>query len=442
MLNTGTANMNRRSIRMIRTMLTVMLAVMLLAGTALLPGGFSHAGGLDSATLPKEYQSGYNVYKCIDISNHQGVISKADFTALRQKHGITHVIVRVGYTGRNFKLFFGRWADAAYKENIDNAYAAGLKVGAYYYSQAVTLKRAKKEAEKTIKLLANYKNKITMPVAFDWEFNSNNRDLTRTAAAKNGKELNTRICSTYCDMIKEAGYTPMIYSSASVFTGYLNRDTLHSKYKIWVAHYTGGKATDYSKPMYMWQFSSSAKFSQNGRSLTGNTSVVDINYLFIKKTGQWVAFANGKYKYKEDGVFLKSQWLTLGENTYYLDADGYRVTGYQQIGKYFYGFSPDGIMYKKATVDIDGKTYRFLANGYALLYKAKVVNVSDGRLAYRTNASLTKGSTVGYYALGEKIKVVRTKGDWVQASNGYWSLSTEDGTDYLEITKTFPVEQE
>ncbi len=412
-------------------LLSVMTAVLLLAGIALLPSGQAHAGGVDKATLPAGYSTAnYNIYKALDISNWQGEISKAQFQKLKNQKGITHVIVRVGYT--RWAAFL-RFADASYKQNIDNAYAAGLKVGAYYYSQAKSESEARKEAKKTVKLLANYKNKITLPVAFDWEWGGR---LNASWAKSNGKAGNTRICQAFCEEIKDAGYEPMIYASASVFTGYLNRETLHDKYKIWVAHYTGGKATNYSLPMYMWQFSSTAQF---GQSLT-NTTNVDINYVFVKKLGQWIAYADGKYKYKQDGIFLKSEWLTLGDNTYYLDADGYRVTGYQQIGNYFYGFDSTGIMYKKTKAQIDGKTYKFLADGKAVLSKAKVVNVSDGQLAYRTKAKLNKGETVGYYSLGQKIKIIRVKGDWVQASNGYWSLATENGIDYLETTKTFPLE--
>ena len=415
-----------------RILLTMVTAFLLLAGMAMLPAGQVHAGGVDSATLPSAYKSGYNVYKALDISNWQGEITRSQFQKLKNKHGITHVIVRVGYT--RWAAFL-RFADASYKQNIENAHAAGLRVGAYYYSQAKSEKEARKEAKKTINLLTNYKSSINLPVAFDWEWGGR---LNASWARSNGKAANTKICQAFCDEIKGAGYEPMIYASRTVFENYLNRNTLHDKYKIWVADWTGGKATIYDKPMYMWQFSSKAQF---GTALT-NTTNVDINYVFVKKVGQWIAYANGKYKYKEDGIFLKSQWLTLGDNTYYLDANGYRVTGYQQIDNYFYGFSPDGIMYKKTSAEIDGKTYKFLSDGRAVLYKAKVVNVSDGLLAYRTKPSLTKGSTVGHYSLGEKIKVVRTKGDWVQASNGYWSLSVEDETEYLQITKTFPLEQE
>ncbi|MBQ9014762.1 MAG: hypothetical protein IJ109_01455 [Firmicutes bacterium] len=415
---------------MMKRFLPVLIALLMAVTTGFLPVNQASAA-VNHAKIPSDYQSGYKVYTCIDISNWQGVISKNQFKKLKAK-GVTHVIVRVGYTQW---ASFLRFADASYKKNIDNAYAAGLKVGAYYYSQAKTTKEAKKEAKKTIKLLKNYKSKITLPVAFDWEWGGR---LNARWAKKNGKAKNTKICQAFCKQIKAAGYTPMVYASSSVLINYLNRDTLHKQYKIWVAHYTGGKATGYAKPMYMWQYSSTAQF---GKSLT-NTTNVDVNYLFVKLKGKWVKASNGKYKYKVGGEYLKSEWLTLDGKTYYLDSSGYRVTGYQKIGDYHYGFNGSGVMYKSTTAKIGGSTYKFAASGRSVLYTVKVVNVSDG-LAYRTGPSTSsKYKTKGKYAKNNTFDVVRTSGSWYQAGsgkgNGYWSLSGEDGKTYLKKTISYP----
>lgn len=263
---------NRRETIMKRA-LPILMAVCMVLTTAFLPGQAALAKSINTAKIPSAYKSGYHVYKCIDISNWQGALTVNQFKYLKEKKGITHVIIRVGYTTQRF---FSRHADASYKTNINNAYAAGMKVGVYYYSQAKSVKEAKKEADKTIKLLKKYKKKITLPVAFDWEWG---KRLNAKWAKKNGKKKNTKICQAYCKKIKKAGYTPMIYASSSVLINYLDRNTLHSKYKIWVANYTNGKATEYKKPMYMWQYSSTAKL---GKKYT-NTTYVDVNYVFVKK---------------------------------------------------------------------------------------------------------------------------------------------------------------
>ena len=424
----------------LRRTLPFVLALMLVMTMGFLPTGESHASGpgFKGANIPKAYKSGYNVYHCIDISAWQGEISKSQFRTLKKRYGITHVIVRVGYTTQSLGL---RFADNYYKDNINNAYAAGLKVGAYWYSQAIKVKEAQKEAKKTVKLLKKFKGKITLPVVFDWEFGGR---LNSGRARANGAAYNKKICDGFCKTVKNAGYEPMVYANLSTLNGYLPAN-LHKSWKIWLAQYS--RNCDYNKPMAMWQYSSAASF---GKSLT-NTTLVDINYYFEKKKtvdvtkGKWVmTLNNGKYRYKVGKEYLKSQWLTLDGKKYYLDKNGYRVTGYHKIGNYYYGFRTEGnlktlgSMYKNTTARIDGKKYRFLKNGRSVLYTAKVVNVPDGELNYRTEPT-TSGSTVmGHYNKGDVIDIVRSKGHWKQAGNGYWSLGYYDGTKKLKKLTVYP----
>ena len=147
----------RRKHLLRRRALPILMAVVMVLTMGFLPSGNASASipTINYAKLPPAYASGYHAYKCIDISNWQGALTKSQFKKLKSK-GISHVIVRVGYTRW---ASFLRFKDASYKENITNAYAAGLKVGAYYYSQAKTEKQAVKEANKTIKLLKKYKSK-------------------------------------------------------------------------------------------------------------------------------------------------------------------------------------------------------------------------------------------------------------------------------------------
>ena len=427
----------RRKHLLRRRALPILMAVVMILTMGFLPSGNASASipTINYAKLPPAYASGYHAYKCIDISNWQGALTKSQFKKLKSK-GISDVIVRVGYTRW---ASFLRFKDASYKENITNAYAAGLKVGAYYYSQAKTEKQAVKEANKTIKLLKKYKSKITLPVAFDYEFEGR---LSSRRSSKL-KSANAKICAAFCDKVKKAGYTPMVYAATGQLENYLNTPWLEKKYKIWAANFMRNTShtTGYDGKMYMWQFSDSGRF---GTSVT-DTDRVDLNYIFVKKTGEWVKMSNGKYKYREDGVYLTSQWLELDGKKYYLNSSGYRVTGYKKIGNYYYGFDSNGVMYKDTKAVINGKTYKFLKNGRSILYRVKVVNVSDG-LAYRTGPSTSsKYKTVGKYDPGYRFNVVRTSGDWFLACSGEgkgcWSLSQEDGTTYLEIKTAYPLEQ-
>ena len=380
--------------------------------------------GLVSASIPSRYKSGYDVQRCIDISAWQGAVTTSEFKQIRAL-GINRVIVRVGYSS----IAYGdlkRNTDKYYKTNISNAYAAGMTVGAYYFSQAKNVSEAKKEASYTLSLLSSYRSKIKMPVVFDYEFNTR---LNSSVAKKLGKNGVANVAIAFCDAVKSAGYKPMYYASASVLCNYVNRDTIHSRYLVWLAHYTsGGKATDYSRPVYAWQYSSSGRLrnAKTGDSIISGR--VDMNYVFVKKSSAsktpssssssgngWVKQSNGKYKYKSNGQWLRSRWLNVSGNVYYLDSEGYRLTGYQKIGQYYYGFDSNGVRYHGTKVKIGGKKRTFLKSGIAVIQKAK----TTGSLNYRTGPG-TQYAKKGSYKKGKKVKVIRKCGKWRQLSNKYW----------------------
>ena len=285
-------------------LIAFVMIIAMFVSLGFVPGGEVSAAGLLSANIPVRYQQGYDIYRAIDISAHQGNISVAKFQQIRSL-GITHVIIRSSYT--RWKTAFRIDTDKYLANNINNAYAAGLKVGIYHYSQAKTVAEARKEAAHTIKVIAPYRSKISLPVVFDYEFG---KRLKSSYAKKKGKTAMTNIAIAYCNAIKAAGYTPMVYASASFFNGYVNRNTLHSMYPIWVAHYTrGGKATDYSQEVAMWQYSSSGRL----KTVAGKAIIsgrVDMNYIFIRKGTHlgWVpnstatvTTASKKYKVKLTG---------------------------------------------------------------------------------------------------------------------------------------------
>ena len=261
--------------------LVCLTALAMFFSLAYMPGGEASAAGLTTAKVPAKYKSGYYIYKGIDISNHQGVIPVSSYKTMKSM-GITHVIVRSSYT--RLKKSFQIDPDKSFKQNVKNAYAAGMKVGVYHFSQAKTVAEAKKEAAYTLKMVKPVKSRISMPVVFDYEFNSR---LTSKYARSKGRDYMTKIACAFCDKVKAAGYSPMVYASASFYTGYVNRDTLHKKYPIWVAHYTrNGKATDYARTVAMWQYTSSCipRHPRTNKCLiTGGVKRVDMNYVFIKK---------------------------------------------------------------------------------------------------------------------------------------------------------------
>ena len=302
----------------------MVLAMFISLGFA--PTGEASAANYITAKIPSKYKSNYNVYSAIDISAWQGGLSESQFRQIKAL-GITHVIIRCGYT--NLALFRMN-KDRHFETNIKNAHKAGMKIGVYYYSQAKTKTEAKKEANYTVSLIKKHKSKLSLPVVHDYEFGGR---LYAGYAKKKGKKYMTDVSLTFCDTIKKAGYKPMVYANASMLTSYLNRDTLHAKYPIWLAHYTsGGKATNYAKTVAMWQYSSSGRLKniKTGKSIVSGR--IDMNYVFVKKgtNSPWnvtKTTASKKYKvkvkqalnirkgpskkYKKVGTYKKGKKVTI-----------------------------------------------------------------------------------------------------------------------------------
>lgn len=184
--------------------------------------------------------------QCYDLSNHQGVLSVDYFKSLKKK-GVACVILRSSYT-RLAK--FEMHEDAAFKQNIKNAHAAGLHVGIYHYSSAVNVTEAKKEAKFCLKIIKPFVEYIDLPVAFDCEFGTR---FTRATAKTLGRSGMGKIADGFLGEIKAAGYEPMLYANLDMLNNYMPTD-IYKKYKIWIAQYNS--KCQYKYPYYMWQYTS------------------------------------------------------------------------------------------------------------------------------------------------------------------------------------------
>ena len=194
--------------------------------------------------------------KVIDISYWQAV---ADLVKAK-KSGVDGVIIRTSYTSqKKFELN----KDSRFKMHYDNAIKAGLPIGAYHYSQAISESEAKKEAEYICKILEPYKKNIKLPVVCDWEFGGR---LNSTSAKKLGKSGCTKVVKAFCDTVKSHGYTPMLYANYNTFKNYLNYDSLKKSYLIWLAQYAKSASLGYD----LWQYTSKGK-------LSGISGHVDVN---------------------------------------------------------------------------------------------------------------------------------------------------------------------
>lgn len=172
----------------------------------------------------------------IDVSKHNGAI---DWNAVKAA-GVNYAIIRCGYRGSATGVLV---EDPKFKANIQGAINAGLKVGVYFFTQAVNEVEAVEEASMTLSLIKNYK--LSYPVFLDVE-SANGRGDAIDAATR------TKVINAYCQTIQNSGYTAGIYANKTWFTSKMNLSAL-SGYKIWYAQYAA--AHTYSGHMDMWQYS-------------------------------------------------------------------------------------------------------------------------------------------------------------------------------------------
>lgn len=198
-------------------------------------------------------------YTGVDISSHQGEINWKKVA----DDGIDFAILRVGYRGYGES---GKLAeDEMFAKNAKAAKKAGLKIGVYFYSQAITVEEAVEEAEYVLDLIDGFD--IQYPVVFDWE---NEPGIGMRTDNLPGNVI-TDCAVAFCEKIKEAGYKPSVYFNLSVGYERYNLDAI-SEYPFWYAQYKGNYPQFYYR-YSMWQYTCTGKV--NG--INGN---VDINISF------------------------------------------------------------------------------------------------------------------------------------------------------------------
>lgn len=240
----------------------------LLRGT----GDFTSVSPYTNATYTHQgFLSNRTLLHGIDVSQWQGQI---DWEAVKAS-GIDYAFIRVGYRGYGQSGTLSEATkDTYFDTNMENATKAGIKVGVYIFSQAITTKEAQEEADYILDHLGDYD--ISMPLVMDYEYASGSSDGGRLFTANLSKSTATSICKAFCKRIKDAGYTPMVYANKSMLSNQLDAtDLVNSGYRIWLANYTTN--TTYGGTYDFWQYSSTG--SVNG--ISGN---VDMNFYYAQST--------------------------------------------------------------------------------------------------------------------------------------------------------------
>ena len=193
----------------------------------------------------------------IDISKWNGEI---DWKAIK-KTNIDFVIIRAGYgTG---------YVDPYFKINIENAIKNNLMIGIYWFSYSYSYQGAKLEAEKCYKTIRKYKDNITLPVFWDFEYDSVNN--ARNHGHSISKKLASGMADTFCTTIKNKGMRSGIYTNIDYANNYFSKDVL-SKYHTWIAQWTS--TCTYKGHYIIWQCTDN--FRINGKKF-------DLNKLYINR---------------------------------------------------------------------------------------------------------------------------------------------------------------
>ena len=190
----------------------------------------------------------------IDVSKYQSGINWQKV----KNAGINFAIIRCGYRGYGSGVLV---QDPKFASHISGAKAAGLRVGIYFFSQAITEAEAVEEASMAVKLANQYG--INMPIAIDSEYAAGGRGRADGLS----KAERTRITVAFCNTVANSGYKPMVYASKSWFASHLDVSQFGS-YRIWVAHYA--EKCGYGGRYDIWQ--NTSKGSVDG--VPGN---VDMN---------------------------------------------------------------------------------------------------------------------------------------------------------------------
>ena len=193
----------------------------------------------------------------VDLSEYQGEI---DFSAVKAS-GVDFVMLRIG--GRTYGSG-SLYRDDLFDTYYEQAKAAGLKVGVYFFSQAASREEGIEEAQYTLELLGD--RTLDYPVAIDWETIDDDEARTDTVTG----EILTEIAAAFCDTVEAAGLRSVVYASTSLILQSYDFEIMKN-YDFWLADY---RAFPEQEKMYyhftMWQYSAQG-------TVPGIDAAVDMN---------------------------------------------------------------------------------------------------------------------------------------------------------------------
>ncbi len=217
----------------------------------------------EKAGLRRYMENGKKIsYVGVDLSKQNGDVN---FNSMKAA-GVDYVMIRLGgrgYSTGQISLYEN------FKKNIEGAAAAGLDIGVYFYSQAISQEEAIQEVNFVIQNLEPYRANVKYPIAFDMEFVAN--DTARIDSLT--KDEKTNIATSFLESVKAAGYVPMIYGDKEWLIKEIDLARLQS-YDVWLVQEQ--ELPDYPYQFTMWQYSTEGVV--NGVSGDANLNISFVGY--------------------------------------------------------------------------------------------------------------------------------------------------------------------
>ena len=395
---------------------------------------FTTDGDYTSATYyhRSDYED-YQLINGIDVSWWQAKNKTTTLLNWEEIHnaGIDFAFVRVGSRDSSSGSIY---EDTAADSHIQAALENDINIGLYIFSQALTEKEAREEANFVLNQIDKYDWDVTLPIVIDREKGSYNR-LT---AGKLSKTKETAVCQAFADTIVEAGYQASVYASYSWIKSYINTDDL-TDCGIWIARYNNTttsntkSGTAYADVPYdydFWQYSSTSRVDGYSGNLDTNFWYKDTS---IKTTGlkataesatgpvtlSWSEAADdvtGYRVYRYDPDQDKYVYLKSTTSRKYTDEDVTSGKTYQSKvrcywtigGTNYYGNYSSVVSVTTPPAKVSGVSTAVRSSTYLTLSWDKVSGASGYRIykyntsskSYEKVTTISKGSTVSYKITG------------------------------------------
>ena len=305
------------------------------------------------------------VAKGIDVSQWNGNINWATVKGT----DVDYAIIRCGYG-----MDQSNQDDTKWKRNADACTQYDIPFGAYLYSYADSVERARSEAQHVLRLVKGYK--LTYPIYYDLEEASVRASVSRSEIAQ--------IAKAFCDTIEAAGYRVSIYANTDWFTNYLT-DPMFNNWNKWVAQYN--YRCTYTGAYTMWQCTSAG-------SVSGISGAVDLNMDFgtvdnkrlVVKDGKTYCYSgstqlfgeqkvNGSWYYfdESNGGAMKTGWHDFENKRVYYRDNGTMVYGEQRINEKWYYFNTVTGAMQTGFYQLPTKKVYYCEEGY-MLYGEQQIN--------------------------------------------------------------------